>query len=182
MGKVTNYLSKFSRHLVPGALGTFMICSAASLFLPAASGGVEPTGETSDYSTFLGPAARGPYSPELKDIFFDMNSYVIREDAKPVLDENADVLKNEPDTYVVIESYCDSREESSSTLGARRADSVKEYIISQGVSAGRVLTANKCNIYDMQLVSSKDTVRLDSRVHFTALDTIAERDKLASVR
>lgn len=79
MGKVTNYLSKFSRHLVPGTLCMFMLCSAASLFLPAASGGVEPAAETSDYSTFLGSAAHGPYGPELKDIFFDANSYVIRE-------------------------------------------------------------------------------------------------------
>jgi OmpA family len=182
MSNKTMFWYKFVNYLIPGAVGMFMIYSAATSNSSAISGGAEPAGDTPDYSAISGSAIYNPYSPELKDIFFDQNSYTIREDAKPVLNENAEVLKNEPDTFVVIESYCDSREQSPSGLGAKRAYSVKEYLMDRGVDPDRVITANKCNIYDMQFVDSRDSVRLDSRVHFVALDTIANRDKLASAR
>jgi hypothetical protein len=47
------------------------------------------------------------------------------------------------------------------------------------VDAGRVLVVNKCNAYDMELVNSRDTVRLDSRVHFVPLDESLDRVSFA---
>jgi hypothetical protein len=46
---------------------------------------------------------------------------------------------------------------------------------SRGVDANRVLIVNKCNAYDMELVNSKDTVRLDTRVHFVPIDESIDR-------
>jgi len=151
-------------------------------FVHAASNGQELGAGMPGAVSASDHALPNPYSPELKDVFFDRNSYEIRGDAKPVLDENAELLKSEPGTYVVIESYCDAREESPSNLGMRRADAVKEYILSRGVDAEQVLTVNKCTVYDMQLVERSETVRLDSRVHFVALDQPIDRDRLASAR
>ncbi|MFI5324517.1 MAG: OmpA family protein [Thermodesulfobacteriota bacterium] len=182
MSNKTNFWGGLSNYLVPGALGMCMIYSVVSSYSHAIPGGSESVGNKSDYSALSGSDIYNPYSPELKDIFFDWNNYEIRKDAKPVLNENAEILKNEPDAYVVIESYCDSREESAGSVGAKRADSVKEYLIERGVDRGRVITANKCHIYDMQFVNKKDTLGLDCRVHFVALDTIADREKFAYVR
>ncbi len=182
MSKKSNFWNGFYKHFMTVVMGLFMLYAVSAAYIRTASSGQEPDSGTSVAVSASGPSVPDPYNPELKDIFFDRDSYEIRGDAKPVLDENAELLKSEPGTYVVIESYCDAREESPSRLGIRRGDAVKEYILSLGVDAEQVLTVNKCTVYDMQLVGSYETVRLDSRVHFVALDQSADRDRLASAR
>ena len=86
------------------AVGLFMLDAVSAAFIRTASSGQELDSGTSGAVSASGPAVPGPYNPELKDIFFDRDSYEIRGDAKPVLDENAEVLKNEPGMFVVIES------------------------------------------------------------------------------
>jgi len=171
--------NKITRYIVPGTLGVLMVYGAGTSVLSRQSSGSEPAGEPPSYDTLSGAAVSNPYSPELKDIFFDTNSHLIREDAKPVLDENAEALKNEPGTFVVIEAFCDSREASASSLGVKRAESVKDYMVDHGVRPERIITANKCNIYDMQLASHVETERLDSRVRFVALDQIKGHESYA---
>src|SRR4030067_2523513 len=63
----------------------------------------------------------------IKDIFFDFNKYDIRPDAEPVLQENADVLKNNPNVTMVIEGYADIRGTPAYNLrlAQRRADAAK---------------------------------------------------------
>ena len=182
MSNKSNFWNGFSKYFTTVAMGLFMLYAVSAAYIQTASSGQEPDSGTSVAVSASGPAVPDPYNPELKDIFFDRNSYEIRGDAKPVLDENAELLKSEPGTYVVLESYCDAREESPANLGMKRADTVKEYILSRGVDAEQVLTVNKCNVYDMQLVERYETVRLDSRVHFVALDQPIDRDRLASAR
>ncbi len=171
--------NKITRYIVPGTLGVLMVYGVGTSVLSQQSSGTEPAGEPPSYDTLSGAAASNPYSPELKDIFFDTNSHLIREDAKPVLDENAEALKNDPGTFVVIEAFCDSREASASNLGVKRAESVKDYMVDHGVRPERIITANKCNIYDMQLASHVEAERLDSRVRFVALDQIKRNESYA---
>ena len=171
--------NRITRYIVPGTLGVLMVYGVGTSVLSQQSSGSEPEGEAPSYDALSGAAVSNPYSPELKDIFFDTNSHLIRDDAKPVLDENAEALKNEPGTFVVIEAFCDSREASASSLGVKRAEGVKDYIVSQGVGPERIITANKCNIYDMQLASHVEAERLDSRVRFIALDRIKGHESFA---
>lgn len=182
MSNKSNFWNGFSKYFMTVVMGLFMLYAVSAAYIRTASSGQELNSRTSGAVSASGPAVPDPYNPELKDIFFDRDSYEIRGDAKPVLAENAELLKSEPGTYVVIESYCDAREESPANLGMKRADAVKEYILSRGVDAEQVLTVNKCNLYDMQLVERSETVRLDSRVHFVALDQPIDRDRLASAR
>jgi hypothetical protein len=174
--------NRITRYIIPGTLGVLMVYGVGTSVLSQQSIGSEPEGEAPSYDALSGAAVSNPYSPELKDIFFDTNSHFIREDAKPVLDENAEALKNEPRTFVVIEAFCDSREASASSLGVKRAESVKDYIVSQGVGPERIITANKCNIYDMKLASHVEAERLDSRVRFIALDQIKGDESYALSR
>ena len=164
--------NRITGYIVPGVLGVLMVYGVGTSLLSQQSIGSEPEGDEPSYDALSGAAASNPYSPELKDIFIDTKSHLIREDAKPVLDENAEALKNEPGTFVVIEALCDSRESSASSLGVKRAEGVKDYIVNQGVGPERIITANKCNIYDMKLASHVEAERLDSRVRFIALDQI----------
>ncbi len=178
----SNFWNRFSRYIIPGALGVFIAYGAGSGYMSTISNGSELGTGKYESGPVTDPGLENPYRPELKDIFFDHNSAILRDDAKPVLDENAEAMSSEPDMYVVIESHCDSREESPANLGMKRADAVKEYISSRGVEAEKVLLVNKCNKYDLNLVNSTDTARLDSRVHFVPLDQSQDRDTVASAR
>ena len=174
MNTASKIWNRVNKYLVPGILGIFMVYGIASTHMTPQSDGAETQSGISGYEILAGSAELNPYSPELKDIFFDENSYRIREDAKAVLRENSEVLKTETDTYVVIEAYCESGEQVPENLGVLRAESVKNYIVQQGVDPDRIMTANKCNALDMQLSDSENSIGLDSRVRFVALDELAE--------
>ncbi|KAB2833849.1 MAG: OmpA family protein, partial [Candidatus Dadabacteria bacterium] len=129
MSEKSKYLNRISRYFIPGALAMFMAYGIGSGYLSTASSGSELGPGIQDNAPMTDPGPVDPYRPELKDVFFDRNSSRIRDDAKPVLDENAQVLRDESDImYVVVESYCDSREESPARLGMQRGDAVRDYM------------------------------------------------------
>jgi peptidoglycan-associated lipoprotein len=77
-------------------------------------------------------------------VYFDYDKYDIRSDASPLLDAQSDWLKRYPAVQVRIEGNCDERgtQEYNLALGARRANAVREYLVSHGVSAGRISTVS----------------------------------------
>jgi len=79
---------------------------------------------------------------EVQDAYFDFNKSDIRPDARAALSKTADFLKNYPQIRAVIEGHCDERgsTEYNLGLGQRRADSVKQYLVSLGISADRLET------------------------------------------
>ena len=72
---------------------------------------------------------------------FDYDSAAIRADAATILNKQAAYLKGNS-SAVLIEGHCDERgtREYNLALGERRANSVKQYLASQGVDAGRIET------------------------------------------
>ena len=76
----------------------------------------------------------------LKRINFDFDKYDIREDMKPVLEQNAQWLLKHPTVMVIIGGHCDERgtEEYNMALGEKRADAMKKYLVSLGVPADRL--------------------------------------------
>ncbi|MBI5179771.1 MAG: peptidoglycan-associated lipoprotein Pal, partial [Nitrospirae bacterium] len=81
---------------------------------------------------------------ELRDAFFDFDKSNIREDAKAPLQNNAEFLRSNKNTKVVIEGHCDERGtiEYNIALGQRRAESVKRYLINLGIDASRISTVS----------------------------------------
>jgi peptidoglycan-associated lipoprotein len=81
----------------------------------------------------------------LGDALFDYDSSTIREDARPLLQKNADWLKKWGSTKITVEGHCDSRgtAEYNLALGERRATAVRDYLVSLGIPADRVLTVSK---------------------------------------
>ena len=75
-------------------------------------------------------------------VYFATDSSVLNSDARVVLSAQAGWLKDNPAINVVIEGHCDERatREYNLALGERRADAVKRFLISSGVSASRVST------------------------------------------
>ena len=75
-------------------------------------------------------------------VYFDLDSFSLRADAKPVLDAQANWLKRWGAVRVRIEGNCDERgtREYNFALGARRASAVRDYLVSRGISASRIDT------------------------------------------
>ena len=81
----------------------------------------------------------------LGDVFFDFDMSVIREDARPVLQKNADYLRRWATTRVTIEGHADSRGtvEYNLALGARRSGAVRDYLVSLGIAPDRLLAISR---------------------------------------
>jgi len=75
-------------------------------------------------------------------VYFDLDSYDLRADARPILDAQSDWLRRYSGVRVRIEGNADERgtREYNLALGARRASSVRDYLVSHGVGADRIST------------------------------------------
>jgi peptidoglycan-associated lipoprotein len=75
-------------------------------------------------------------------VHFDYDKYDILDADRAVLQRQAAWLSKYPSVRVTIEGHCDERgtREYNLALGARRANAVKEYLVSLGVASGRVET------------------------------------------
>ena len=75
-------------------------------------------------------------------VHFDYNEYAILVADKGTLQRQATWLARYPSVRVTVEGNCDERgtREYNLALGARRANAVKEYLVSLGVAAARVET------------------------------------------
>ncbi|WP_186299963.1 OmpA family protein [Algoriphagus algorifonticola] len=77
---------------------------------------------------------------EIENIYYDFDKWNIREDAKPNLDFLLGILKENPTIKVEIRSHTDSRGtvNYNMRLSKRRAESVVDYLISNGISSSRL--------------------------------------------
>ena len=81
----------------------------------------------------------------LGDVLFDYDSSTLRDDARAAASRNADYLKRWPSVRITAEGHADSRgtSEYNLALGERRAAAVKDYLVSLGVPAERIVTVSK---------------------------------------
>jgi peptidoglycan-associated lipoprotein len=89
-----------------------------------------------------GESMATPESSPLKDVYFDFDRYDLRADARETLKANWEWLKANPAAQVQIEGHCDERgtTEYNLALGAKRAQSVKDYLVTLGAAADRLST------------------------------------------
>ena len=75
-------------------------------------------------------------------VYFDFDRYDIRGDAQPILAAQAAWLNRYGAVQVRIEGNCDERgtREYNLALGARRANSIRDFLTSRGVNPGRITT------------------------------------------
>ena len=82
------------------------------------------------------------FAQSIKDVFFDYDSYDISQQYQRVLQADASFLKQHPNMKFLIEGHCDERgsTEYNLALGDNRANSIKQALISLGISADRIRT------------------------------------------
>jgi outer membrane protein OmpA-like peptidoglycan-associated protein len=78
----------------------------------------------------------------LRSVYFEFDRSNIRGDAAPVLDEAAGLLRDEGEINVVAEGHTDSigSDAYNMSLGNRRANSVRAYLINKGIEPRRLRT------------------------------------------
>ena len=76
----------------------------------------------------------------LSDVFFDLDQDVLREDARRVLQRDAEWLAKWPQTRIRVDGQCDERgtAEYNLALGDRRAGTVRMYLTDLGVKPERI--------------------------------------------
>jgi peptidoglycan-associated lipoprotein len=84
-------------------------------------------------------------SLEAQAVFFDFDKSSIKASERPKLQAVKDYLDKNAQAHLLLEGHCDWRgtAEYNLSLGDRRANEAKKYLVSLGVSADRVDTLSK---------------------------------------
>jgi peptidoglycan-associated lipoprotein len=75
-------------------------------------------------------------------VYFAFDSAVVNPSERPKLDDMAAYMRENPSHVITIEGHCDERgtNEYNRSLGERRAQACREYLISSGVDGNRLQT------------------------------------------
>ncbi len=108
-------------------------------------GGTPAGGDLTSKSTldqFANTGTIGGEGGPLSDIHFGYNDYTVQPQDSSVLRSNASWLQAHPNANVQVEGNCDERgsEDYNIALGAKRAQSAKDYLTTLGISPGRIST------------------------------------------
>lgn len=122
----TNY-----RVVAKGPGGTQDATARVTVTTPAAPPPVERPVSLTDQQWF---------EQNVKDIYFDYDSYEVRPEAQQTVAADAKALAQKPDWKITIQGHADERgsTEYNLTLGDERANAVKNALVSAGVPANRI--------------------------------------------
>jgi peptidoglycan-associated lipoprotein len=107
--------------------------------------------------------------PELSDIFFDFDRFVIRDDARSGLEANAGLLKSQSSEKILIEGHCDERGTSAYNLvlGERRAQAAARYLRDLGVPSSQMQITSYGKERPFCAEHSEACWQSNRRAHFT---------------
>lgn len=124
---------------------SFAALTALSLAACADDPEVATTGDGAGmgggYGSSLDPSSVEFFNVEVGDrVFFALDSSSVDSAAAGTLNRQAQWLNANPSISAVIEGHADERgtREYNLGLGARRAQAARDYLVSQGVDAGRL--------------------------------------------
>jgi peptidoglycan-associated lipoprotein len=119
--------------------------------------------------------ARRGLAPEeggiLGDVHFAFDSYDLGGEAVSVLSRNVDWLRSNRNAKIELEGHCDSRGtiEYNLALGAKRAKSVKDHLVGQGIAAERISTISYGEELPLCQEETESCWARNRRVHFVIL-------------
>jgi peptidoglycan-associated lipoprotein len=104
----------------------------------------------------------------LKDVFFAFDDATIRSDQRSMVEQDFAYLKAHPEAKVAVEGNCDERgtEEYNLALGQRRADTVKQALVAEGIPADRMNTISYGKEKPFANGHDEAAWRLNRRDHF----------------
>lgn len=129
-----------SRTLTPNASTTYTLVAKGPGGSSDASARV--TVNAAVATVTAGPSNADLFAKNVRDVFFDYDKSNIRSNQIGTTEGNAAFLAQHPNMKILVEGHCDDRgsEEYNLALGTNRAESVKQSLVQQGVSAGQIST------------------------------------------
>jgi peptidoglycan-associated lipoprotein len=139
-----------------------MIRPIRAVLALALAAGLAACASDPDPAASVGPGAGGaagaglssaPLDPQSEEyfrvtvgdrVFFETDSASLEPQARDTLTAQAAWLRQNPGTRVTIEGHADERgtRDYNLALGARRAQAARDFLLAQGVSAGRMNTVS----------------------------------------
>ncbi len=126
--------------MIRGAKLAAVVLAALAIASCAKQQQVDPNAMAAGAAT---PGSQQDFVVNVGDrVFFETDSSELTPQARETLDKQAQWLNNYGRYYFTIEGHADERgtREYNIALGARRAQTVREYLVSRGVSAQRMHT------------------------------------------
>jgi peptidoglycan-associated lipoprotein len=143
---------RFSRSLKFACLSAALVLGACThkqeavnTAPPPAPPPVERTAPPPPVTSSVIPGSAEDFRVNVGDtVHFAFDQYNVEDNDKQILSRQAAWLAKYPSVRVTVEGHADERgtREYNLALGARRANSVKEFLVSQGVSTARVETVS----------------------------------------
>lgn len=105
-------------------------------------------------------------------VFFETDSYTLTNEAREILGRQARYLMANPRLKVVIAGNCDERgtREYNLALGARRANSARDYLVSLGVNSGQLQTVSYGKERPIDTRASSDGWAVNRNAHTSNLN------------
>jgi len=108
-----------------------------------------------------------------KNVYFDFDKYDLRPDMMAIVEANADLFKraDAAGLSIKIEGNCDEwgTDEYNYALGLKRAKSVKDALVAQGVSEDRIMVVSFGESNPVCTQSNKDCWSQNRRAEFKLL-------------
>ena len=127
---------------------------------PGGAGAIGGVGDVSN------PASPAYFQNRVGDrVLFAVDQSTLSPEARATLDAQAAWLSNNPEYTAVIEGHADEQgtREYNLALGARRASSAQEYLISRGVSPARLQTVTYGKERPIEICSTEACYRQNRR-------------------
>jgi peptidoglycan-associated lipoprotein len=121
------------------------VALAAALMMSACArnGAVDPNNPALSNASAATPGSQQDFVVNVGDrVFFESDSSELTQQSLGTLEKQAQWLRTYPQYSFLIEGHADERgtREYNIALGARRAQAVREYLVSRGVQAHRMRT------------------------------------------
>tara|TARA_B100001057_G_C22674087_1_gene881107 strand:+ start:182 stop:682 length:501 start_codon:yes stop_codon:yes gene_type:complete len=144
-----------------------------SIILAACSNSGNPFGGNSDgaiFSSDLGdvsnPTSPAYFQQAVGDrVFFAIDQSSLGPEAMDLLNSQANWLMTNGDYEIIVEGHADEQgtRDYNVALGARRANSVKEYLNSRGVAASRINTVSYGKERPIEICSNESCYSVNRR-------------------
>jgi peptidoglycan-associated lipoprotein len=104
----------------------------------------------------------------LKPVFFALDSDELDEAGRKTLESNAQILKEYRAWVLTVEGHCDERgtPEYNLSLGDRRAQAAKNYLLSLGITADRMKTVSYGKEFPFNPGHDEDAWQQNRRAQF----------------
>lgn len=117
------------------------------------------------------------FSHGLQDVFFAFDSWRLSDEARHLLETNAEWLKSHPHERLTIEGHCDERgtQAYNYVLGEKRATMVKQYLAYLGVPAHQMVVTSFGKDRPTCRLFTEECFQANRRAHFVSDVSVAVR-------